>query len=220
MKHIALFAALLFASYALAQDHVKVTGTVINGADGNPLPFCYVHLLQDGRSKVYAVTDYAGNFNIPVTQTGSFDFLVVQFGDTLMHYKGLTLSRDTWVRSVVMPPSEEELSNVPYYDAGNYRYLKPVLVVGRHNLLYDMGLLITSPNDPFLCKNSASQAASGGCIGGCNLLLYHPGFKVSPLGSTMKNELLLYGRILDVYIPAPTESKEMAVSDTTANSGN
>ena len=220
MKHIALFAALLFASYALAQDHVKVTGTVINGADGNPLPFCYVHLLQDGRSKVYAVTDYAGNFNIPVAQTGSFDFLVVQFGDTLMHYKGLTLSRDTWVRSVVMPPSEEELSNVPYYDAGNYRYLKPVLVVGRHNLLYDMGLLITSPNDPFLCKNSASQAASGGCIGGCNLLLYHPGFEVSPLGSTMKNELLLYGRILDVYIPAPTESKETAVSDTTANSGN
>lgn len=219
MKHIALFAALLFASYALAQDHVKVTGTVINGADGNPLPFCYVHLLQDGRSKVYAVTDYAGNFNIPVTQTGSFDFLVVQFGDTLMHYKGLTLSRDTWVRSVVMPPSEEELSDMPYYDAGNYRYLKPVLVVGRHNLLYDMGLLITSPNDPFLCKYSASQDLSGGCLG-CNPLLYHPGFEVSPYGSTMKNELLLYGRILDVYIPAPTESKETAVSDTTAKSGN
>lgn len=224
MKHIALFAALLFASYALAQDHVKVTGTVINGADGNPLPFCYVHLLQDGRSKVYAVTDYAGNFNIPVTQTGSFDFLVVQFGDTLMHYKGLTLSRDTWVRSVVMPPSEEELSNVPYYDAGNYRYLKPVLVVGRHNLLYDMGLLITSPNDPRLGIRSASQDLSGRCLTrcsrGCKFLLYQPGFKVSPLGSTMKNELLLYGRILDVYIPAPTESKETAVSDTTAKSGN
>ncbi|MCR5589679.1 MAG: hypothetical protein K6F72_08685 [Bacteroidales bacterium] len=220
MKHIALFAALLFASYALAQDHVKVTGTVINGADGNPLPFCYVHLLQDGRSKVYAVTDYAGNFNIPVAQTGSFDFLVVQFGDTLMHYKGLTLSRDTWVRSVVMPPSEEELSNVPYYDAGNYRYLKPVLVVGRHNLLYDMGLLITSPNDPRLGIRSASKNLSTEHPIETTLLLYHPGFEVSSLGSTMKNELILYGRILDVYIPAPTESKEAAVSDTTAKSGN
>lgn len=151
MKHVALFAALLFASYAVAQDYVRVTGTVINGADGNPLPFCFVHLMQDGRSKVYAVTDYAGNYTIPTTMTGTFDLLVVQFGDTLMHYNGLTLSRDTWVRAVVMPPLGECNDVLPQYVDGKIRNLHPVLIYShKHSLLARMGLLITDPNDPRL----------------------------------------------------------------------
>lgn len=214
--------AVLLALCAAAQDNVRVTGTVINGADGNPLPFCFVHLMQGGRSKVYAVTDYAGNYKIPVTKAGTYDLLLVQFGDTLMHYKGLTLSRDTWVRSVVMPPSEEMLSDMPYYDAGMFRYLRPVLIVAQRNMLYKMGLLITSPHDPRLWDfnglfdgdHSASRDLSGSKIRFG--LLVHPGFEVSPLGSSMKNDLILYGRIRDVLIPAPTEPWEV---DTTGNSG-
>lgn len=148
MKHIALFAALLFASYAVAQDNVRVTGTVINGADGNPLPFCFVHLMQDGRSKVYAVTDYAGNYTIPATKAGAYDLLVVQFGDTLMYYKGLTLLRNTWVRSVVMPPLGESNDMLPQYVNGKIRNLRPVLIYShRHSVLAKMGFLITDPND-------------------------------------------------------------------------
>lgn len=162
MKHIALFMTLLFALCAAAQDRVRVTGTVINGADGNPLPFCFVHLVQDGRSMVYAVTDYAGNYTIPSTKTGSFDLLVVQFGDTLMHYKGLTLSRDTWVRSIVMPPLGECNDMLPQYVSGNVRMLRPVLIYShRHSLLAKMGFLITDPNDPRLWDFSGQMDPFG-----------------------------------------------------------
>ena len=225
MKQIVLVATLLFASYAMAQDYIMVTGTVINGADGNPLPFCYVHMLQNESSRVCSVTDYAGNYKIPATKAGTFDLLVVQFGDTLMHYKGLTLSRDAWVRIVVMPPSAEELSNVPYYDAGVFRHLRPVLIVGQKNLLYKMGLLITSPHDPrlwdfngrFAGDHSASRDLSGSQIRFG--LLVHPGFEVHPFGNPMKNDLILYGRIRDVLIPAPTVPWEIVAPDTTGNSG-
>lgn len=162
MKHIALFAALLFASYAVAQDNVRVTGTVINGADGNPLPFCFVHLMQDGRSKVYAVTDYAGNYTIPATKAGAYDLLVVQFGDTLMYYKGLTLLRNTWVRSVVMPPLGESNDMLPQYVNGKIRNLRPVLIYShRHSVLAKMGFLITDPNDPRLWDFSGQMDPFG-----------------------------------------------------------
>ena len=227
MKHwiFVLLTMALPLTSALSQDTIRIVGTVINGADGNPLPFCFVHLMQDGRSKVYAVTDYAGNYTVPATKAGAYDLLVVQFGDTLMHYKGLTLSRDTWVRSVVLPPSEEKLSDMPYYDAGMFRYLRPVLIVAQKNMLYKMGLLITSPHDPRLWDfngrfdgdHSASRDLSGSKIHFG--LLVHPGFEVHPLGSAMKNDLILYGRIRDVFIPAPTVPWEIVVPDTTDNSG-
>lgn len=49
-------------------------------------------------------------------------------------------------------------------------------------------------------------------------LLVHPGFEVHPLGSAMKNDLILYGRIRDVLIPAPTVPWEIIApaSDSTA----
>ena len=162
MKHIALFIALLFALCAAAQDRVKVTGTVINGADGNPLPFCHVHLLQGGQSRAHAVSDYAGNYTVHTTKTGTYDLLVVQFGDTLMHYKGLTLSRDTWLRSVVMPPLGECNDMLPQYVSGNVRILRPVLIYShRHSLLVKMGFLITDPNDPRLWDFSGKMDPFG-----------------------------------------------------------
>ena len=146
--------ALMLLPIAKAQDsgeRLTVTGTVINGADGNPLPFCFVHLMQNGRSKAYAVTDYAGNYTIPATKAGAYDLLVVQFGDTLMCYKGLTLSRNTWIRSVVMPPLGESNDMLPQYVNGKIRNLRPVLIYShRHSLLAKMGLLITDPDDPRL----------------------------------------------------------------------
>lgn len=63
-----LLIALALLPVAKAQEvggGLAVTGVVINGADGNPLPFCFVHLMQDGRSRAMAVTDYAGNYTLP-----------------------------------------------------------------------------------------------------------------------------------------------------------
>ena len=210
---------------AMSQDTLRVVGTVINGADGNVLPLCRVQLLKGKTCVAEAYSDYAGNYKMKRVPSGSYTFLVTQFGDTLMRYYGLRLERDTWIRSVVMPPSEDELSDVPYYNAGRFRYLRPVLIVGQKNMLYKMGLLITSPHDPRLWDfngrfdgdHSASRDLSGSKIHFG--LLVHPGFEVHPLGSAMKNDLILYGRIRDVLIPAPTAPWEIVVPDTTDNSG-
>ncbi|MBR4505969.1 MAG: carboxypeptidase regulatory-like domain-containing protein [Bacteroidales bacterium] len=210
---------------ALAQDMLHVAGTVVNGADGNVLPLCHVQLLQGKTSVAEAYSDYAGNYNMKNVPPGSYTFLVTQFGDTLMCYYGLHLERDTWVRSVVLPPSDEKLSNMPYYDAGMFRYLRPILIVAQKNMLHNMGLLITSPHDPRLWDfngrfdgdHSASRDLSGSKIHFG--LLVHPGFEVHPLGSAMKNDLILYGRIRDVLIPAPTVPWEIIAPDTVGNSG-
>ncbi len=227
MKHwiFVLLAMTLPLASAMPQDTLRVVGTVINGADGNVLPLCRVQLLKGKTCVAEAYSDYAGNYKMKRVPSGSYTFLVTQFGDTLMRYYGLRLERDTWIRSVVMPPSEDELSDVPQYDAGLFRYLRPVLIVGQKNMLYKMGLLITSPHDPRLWDfnglfdgdHSASRDLSGSKIHFG--LLVHPGFEVHPLGSAMKNDLILYGRIRDVLIPAPTAPWEIVVPDTTDNSG-
>lgn len=227
MKHwiFVLLAIVLPFADAMSQDTLRVVGTVINGADGNVLPLCRVQLLKGKTCVAEAYSDYAGNYKMKRVPSGSYTFLVTQFGDTLMRYYGLRLERDTWIRSVVMPPSEDELSDVPYYNAGRFRYLRPVLIVGQKNMLYKMGLLITSPHDPRLWDfngrfdgdHSASRDLSGSKIHFG--LLVHPGFEVHPLGSAMKNDLILYGRIRDVLIPAPTAPWEIVVPDTTDNSG-
>lgn len=225
-----LLAIVLPFADAMSQDTLRVVGTVINGADGNVLPLCRVQLLKGKTCVAEAYSDYAGNYKMKKVPSGSYTFLVTQFGDTLMRYYGLRLERDTWVRSVVMPPSEDELSDVPYYDAGWFRYLRPVLVVGQKNMLQKMGLLITSPHDPRLWDfnyrdgmwstpaRDASAAVSDPESNN-RFLRYNIGLTVSGFNSPMKNSLLLYGRILDAIVPAPTVPWEIVVPDTTDNSG-
>lgn len=166
MRHIMLLIALAVLPVAKAQDvggWLTVTGVVINGADGNPLPFCFVHLMQDGRSRAMAVTDYAGNYTLPPIAAGTYSVLVLQFGDTLMHYKGLHIERDTWVRSVVLPPSDDGNNDaLPQYADGKIKYLRPVLIYShRHSLLAKMGLLITDPDDERLWNLSGQMDPVG-----------------------------------------------------------
>ena len=193
-----------------AHGHLSVTGVVINGVDANPLPLCIVKFLQSGECKASGISDCAGEYSLPGLPPGSYDILVTQFGDTLMHYKGLTLSRDTWVRSVVMPPGDNGRDDwLPQRVAGMVN-LPMVRVTAQRNLLARMGLLITSPDDSRLWNFSGrmdgdhSANRSGDFEFGTALC--HPGFEVHPLGSAMKNELILYGRILDVYHPASDSS--------------
>ena len=154
---IILLALALPVAGVLAQDTLQVAGTVVNGADGNVLPLCRVQLLQ-GKIIAEAYSDYAGNYKMKNVPPGSYTFLVTQFGDTLMCYHGLSLERDTWVRSVVMPPSEDELSDVPQYVSMGMKNLRPVLIYShRHSLLAKMGLLINDPNDPRLWNFSGQM---------------------------------------------------------------
>ena len=140
--------ALTVAVAARSQsDSLTVEGIIVNEVDGNVLPLCNVQLFQEGHSAASALTDYDGRYVMPPLAAGSYTFLVTQFGDTMMCYKGLILTRNTRVRSVVTPPPAgiDELPLPPNHP--QMVWLQPVNIRGTRNLLYKMGLLITSPND-------------------------------------------------------------------------
>lgn len=159
---IILLALAMPLTETLAQDTLHVVGTVVNGADGNVLPLCRVQLLQGKTSVAEAYSDYAGNYKMKNVPPGSYTFLVTQFGDTLMRYYGLHLERDTWVRSVVMPPADDGNDTPPPLIDGKIRYLKPVLIYShRHSLLAKMGLLITDPDDERLWNLSGQMDPVG-----------------------------------------------------------
>lgn len=152
MKYRAFILLLSFlpAVHAYAQaDSLTVIGTVVNGVDDNVLPLCKVHLIKDGICWASGISDYDGNYSLPPVVAGDYTFLVTQFGDTLMCVKGLRLSRNTMVRSVIQPPMGG-FSTLPTIAVGGLVPLRPVSVKARRNLLYGMGLQITSPNDPRL----------------------------------------------------------------------
>ena len=152
MKYRAFILLLSFlpAVHAYAQaDSLTVIGTVVNGVDDNVLPLCKVHLIKDGICWASGISDYDGNYSLPPVVAGDYTFLVTQFGDTLMCVKGLRLSRNTMVRCVIQPPMGG-FSTLPAISVGGLVQLRPVSVSARKNLLYGLGLLITSPNDPRL----------------------------------------------------------------------
>ena len=139
----------LLQPHAAAQS-LSVEGFVINSVDGNGLPLCVVQLFADGRSIAKAVSDYSGWYSMPKVPVGNYDIIVVQFGDTLCHYKGLSLSRNTLIRHYVQPPMGEIPEPTIDYSLG-MKLLRPVtLRVPSGNLLAYMGLLINDPNDPRL----------------------------------------------------------------------
>lgn len=140
-------------------DSLTVEGIIVNEVDGNVLPLCNVQLLQEGHCVASALTDYDGRFVMPTLATGSYTFLVTQFGDTMMYYKSLRLTRDALVRSVVTPPPAGvgELPLPPNHP--QMVWLQPVNIRGTRNLLYRMGLLITSPNDPRLWNLSGRMGS-------------------------------------------------------------
>lgn len=144
---VALMALTVAVSARSQADSLTVEGVVINTVDGRVLPMCHVQLLQGGRSMGIALTDYDGYFELPPLPAGSYTLLVTQFGDTMMCYKNLRLTRDSWLRSIVAPPAGDA-DHVPMLvQHPNMVWLQPVNIRGTRNMLYKMGLLITSPDD-------------------------------------------------------------------------
>lgn len=156
---IALMALTVAVAARSQAGSLTVVGIVVNEADGNVLPLCNVQLFQEGHSVASALTDDDGRFVMPTLAAGNYTFLVTQFGDTMMCYKGLHLTRDTRVRSVVTPPPARvgELPLPPNHP--QMVWLQPVNIRGTRNLLYKMGLLITSPNDPRLWNLSGRMGS-------------------------------------------------------------
>ena len=140
-------------------DSLTVVGIVVNEVDRNVLPLCNVQLFQKGHSMASALTGYDGRFVMPTLAAGSYTFLVTQFGDTMMCYKGLILTRNTCVRCVVTPPPAGMGEPPLPPNHPQMVWLQPVNIRGTQNKLYKMGLLITSPNDPRLWNFSGRMGS-------------------------------------------------------------
>lgn len=150
MKRILSIAILCLLPLAASAQGLTAEGVVINAIDGNGLPLCVVQLKQDGAIKARAVTDYAGRYMLQSVVQGVYDIVVVQFGDTLCRYRGLTLERNTLIRHYVQPPAGVESEPTIDYALG-VRLLRPATVSVRiKNMLGQMGLLINNPDDPRL----------------------------------------------------------------------
>ncbi len=150
MNRILSIAILCLLPLAASAQGLTAEGVVINAIDGNGLPLCVVQLKQDGAIKARAVTDYAGRYMLQSVVQGVYDIVVVQFGDTLCRYRGLTLERNTLIRHYVQPPAGVESEPTIDYALG-VRLLRPATVSVRvKNMLGQMGLLINNPDDPRL----------------------------------------------------------------------
>lgn len=192
-------------------EMIYVEGEVVNVVENIPLPFCEVQMLKGTKSVSHAKCDGAGNYVIPSMPAGEYALLITQFGDTLMHVKGLRLERDSRIISRVALPdaSKGQLwlpTDLKQINLGEIKILAP-----RH-MLAKMGLLITSPNDPRLWNFSGrmdgnDHSAAVADPSSCNEYLNsNRGLTVHPKNSVMKNELILFGRILDTYIPPPADT--------------
>lgn len=192
-------------------EMIYVEGEVVNVVENIPLPFCEVQMLKGTKAVSHAKCDGAGNYVIPSMPAGEYALLITQFGDTLMHVKGVRLERDSRIITRVALPdaSKGQLwlpTDLKQINLGEIKILAP-----RH-MLAKMGLLITSPNDPRLWNFSGrmdgnDRSAAVADPGICNKYLNsNRGLKVHPKNSVMKNELILFGRILDTYIPPPADA--------------
>lgn len=156
---IALMALIVAVAARSQADSLTVEGVVVNNVDGRVLPMCHVQLLQGERSMGIALTDYDGYFELPSLPAGSYTLLVTQFGDTMMCYKNLRLTRDSWLRSIVAPPAGDAGSVPMFAQHPNMVWLNTVSIYAKRNMLYKMGLLITSPNDPRLWNLSGRMGS-------------------------------------------------------------
>lgn len=192
-------------------EMIYVEGEVVNVVENIPLPFCEVQMLKGTKAVSHAKCDGAGNYVIPSMPAGEYALLITQFGDTLMHVKGVRLERDSRIITRVALPDASKgqmwlPTDLKQINLGEIKILAP-----RH-MLAKMGLLITSPNDPRLWNFSGrmdgnDRSAAVADPRSCNEYLNsNRGLTVHPKNSVMKNELILFGRILDTYIPPPADT--------------
>ena len=196
---------------AQSVDMIYVEGEVCNVVENIPLPFCEVQMVKGSKVVSFAKCDGTGQYVIPTMPAGEYTLLITQFGDTLQYVKGLRLERDSRVicRVALSDASKGQMwlpTDLKQINLGEVRIVAPT------HMLAKMGLLITSAGDGRLWdfsgkmggNRSASQSGDPRPIDMLSLVC--PGLAVSSKNSVMKNELLLFGRILDTYIPPPADT--------------
>lgn len=189
---------------AAMADRVLVLGSVVDHLSGEPQPYCLLQFVN-GQDTVAAVRcDSEGYFVTDPMPTGSYSLSVTLKGQ-VVYRSDLVLNDNAALHIAVIT------------DTFTFRKLRPIDVKSRKR---QPGMvLISSADDVRLWDLSGrmdgNASASVDLSGSPNLgfTLVCPGLTVSSKNSTMKNELLLYGRILDTRCPRP------APADSTNSKG-
>ena len=178
----------LRAQEPVAVDSVIVMGIVVDHLTDEPQPYCLLQFIRGTDTVATVRCDKEGTFVSNRLAVGAYTLSATLKGQKV-YQSDLVLNDNAALYIAVIT------------DTFSFRNLKPVEINAQKHLLGE--LLITSPNDEFLSRYEASNDGSG-CARGT--MLCHPGLKPHPFGSPFKNELLIYGRILDTRRPAPADT--------------
>ena len=185
-------------------DSVIVMGTVVDHLTNEPQPNCLLQFLCGTDTSATVRCDEEGYFidSLPV---GAYTLRVTLNGHQV-YLTDLVLNDNAALHIAVIT------------DSFSFRILQPVEVTAlKSKLGY---LLINDPDDVRLWDMSGNMEGDASSkrsadpnnpenLIGTTLMFFSPGLDVSGKNSTMKNEILLYGRILD------TKRRASADKDTT-----
>ena len=195
-----LCVAPLAAQQPSATDRVTVMGAVVDHLTNEPQPYCLLQFIH-GTDTVAVRCDEDGFFVSDRMPVGAYTLTAILKGKQV-YRADLVLNDNAALHIAVIT------------DSFTFRNLQTVDVQARKRQPGTQ--LITSYDDSRMWNLSGQmdyddRSASQDLSGNPNNfgLLGHPGLEYHPLGSSMKNDLIIYGRILDTkhVAPADTTSK-------------
>lgn len=195
-----LCVAPLAAQQPSATDRVTVMGAVVDHLTNEPQPYCLLQFIH-GTDTVAVRCDEEGFFVSDRMSVGAYTLTAILKGKQV-YRADLVLNDNAALHIAVIT------------DSFTFRNLQTVDVQARKRQPGTQ--LITSYDDSRMWNLSGQmdyddRSASQDLSGNPNNfgLLGHPGLEYHPLGSSMKNDLIIYGRILDTkhVAPADTTSK-------------
>ena len=199
-----LSAVLPLRAQEAVPDSVIVMGTVVDHLTNEPQPNCLLQFLYGADTSATVRCDDEGFF-IDCLPVGAYTLRVTLNGHQV-YLTNLVLNDNAALHIAVIT------------DSFSFRMLQPVEVTARKSKLGY--LLINDPDDVRLWDlngNMEGDASSKRSVDpnnpenfiGATLMFFSPGLDVSWKNSTMKNEILLYGRVLD------SKRRALAAPDTT-----
>ena len=195
-----LCVAPLAAQQPSATDRVTVMGAVVDHLTNEPQPYCLLQFIH-GTDTVAVRCDEDGFFVSDRMPVGAYTLTAILKGKQV-YRADLVLNDNAALHIAVIT------------DSFTFRNLQTVDVQARKRQPGTQ--LITSYDDSRMWNLSGQmdyddRSASQDLSGNPNNfgLLGHPGLEYHPLGSSMKSDLIIYGRILDTkhVAPADTTSK-------------
>lgn len=192
----------LRAQESSATDSVIVMGTVVDHLTNEPQPYSLLYFIQGADTAATACCDEEGYFATEPLPAGAYTLSVALRGQQV-YRSDLVLNDNAALHVAIIT------------DSFSFRNLKPVEVTAMKSQLGY--LLIDSPDDVRLWdlngKMEGDASSKRSCdpnnpenLIGASLRFFSPGLEVSWKNSTMKNEILLYGRVLDTKRIAPADT--------------